>query len=98
MHGHAGADDCYVVVFRRPDHAAAADTELLVGVVDHRRVGSQGTQEGDPFGVSHRGDELRRLVRVARVEHDARVDGAERRDVLERHLRRPVLADRHPGM
>ena len=61
-------------------------------------VGAGRAQVDDPLAVGHRRDELRRLVRVARVEHGGAVDGAHHREVLERHLRRPVLADRDAGV
>ena len=35
---HAGADERHLVLVGRAHHPAAADLELLVGVVDHRRV------------------------------------------------------------
>ena len=78
----------------RAQDAAAADRELLVGRVEHRRRRAERAQVRDALRVRHRRDELRGLVRVARVEHGRSVDGAQRRDVLERHLRRAVLADR----
>ena len=51
-----------------------------------------------PSQVGHGRDELRRLVRVARVEDGAAVHRAHHREVLERHLRGAVLADRDAGV
>ena len=78
--------------------AAAADRHLLVGRRAHLGLPAQRAQVGDALAVGHRGDELRRLVGVGRVQHAAAVDRAERREVLQRHLRRAVLADRHAGV
>ena len=51
-----------------------------------------------PGLVGHGGDELGRLVGVGGVQHRRAVHGTERGDVLERHLRRAVLADRDAGV
>ena len=64
------------------------------GLVEDRRVRAGRAQEDDAVEVGHRLDELGRLVRVARVEHGRAVHRAEGGEVLERHLRWPVLADR----
>ncbi len=48
--------------------------------------------------LRHLGDEPFGADRVARVEHHRVRDGAHHRQVLERHLRRAVFADRHAGV
>ena len=86
------------VLVGRPQHAAATDLELLVRPVQHGRRRAERPQVCDPVHVRQPGDELRRLVRVARVGHDARVDCAQRGlDVLEAHLRGAVLAHDTPA-
>ena len=70
---------------------------VLVGGVS-TGLAAQRAQERDALAVGHRRHELRRLVRVGRVEDGRAVDRAERREVLERHLRRAVLADRDAGV
>ena len=94
VHGDSGGDDRDLVLVGRPQHAAASDLELLVRSVEDGRRGPQRADVRDPVDVGHGCDELGGLVRVAGVEHDAAVDRAEGGDVLEAHLRRPVLADR----
>ena len=51
-----------------------------------------------PSVVGHQPDELGGLVGVGRVEDGAAVDGAQPGEVLERHLRGAVLADRDAGV
>ena len=94
VHGDAGADEADGVLVGGAEDAAAADLELLVRAVEHGRRRPQRADVGDAFHVSHRRDKLRRLVRVARVKDGRAVHRAEGGDVLESHLRRPVLADR----
>jgi hypothetical protein len=77
VNGDSDADDRDVVVVGRPDHLAAADFELVVRAVDDRRVRAQRAKEDDAFRVRHLGDELRGLVCVARMEHDAGVNRPE---------------------
>ena len=55
-------------------------------------------QVGDPGVLGHQSHERGGLVGIGRVQHDARVHRAERGEILERHLRRPVLADRDAGV
>ena len=95
VHRDARADDRDVVVVRRADDAAAADFELLVGPVDHRCVRAVRAQEHDALRVRHRHHELGGLIRVAGMQHHAGVNRSQRSNVLERHLGRAVLADRH---
>ena len=92
-HRDPGAHDRDVVVIGGAQHAAAADRELLVGPVDDRGRGPGRPQVGDALEPGHRRDELRGLVPVARVEDGAAADGAHHGEILERHLRRPVLTD-----
>ena len=94
----AGGDDRDVVLVRGPDDPAAADRELLVRLVEDRRRAAGRSEVADALALGHGGDELRRLVGVARVEHGAAADRAHHRQVLERHLRRAVLADRDAGV
>ena len=94
-HRDAGADDGRHVVSALAQHLQAADRKRLVVAVDDRglrparadvnRAGMIGGQRDEPLGAD----------RVARVEHrDVRLRPAHR-EILERHLRRTVLADRH---
>ena len=92
VHGDPGRDHGHVVAVAQ--RAAAADLEGLVGVVEDTRRGAERAEVRDPLQVGHLLDQLRGLIRVAGMQHGRAVDRAERRDVLEPHLRRPVLADR----
>ena len=83
-HRHARGDDRDVIAVS--NRARAADLELLVRPVDHGHVRPQRADVRDPLDVGHLCDELRGLVRVARMQHGRAVDGAECSDVLERHL------------
>src|SRR5918996_4088999 len=85
-HRDPGGDDRDVVLVGGAQDAAAADLELLVRTVDDLGRGTQRADIRDAVYVSHRRDELRGLVRVAGVQDDAAVDGAQRGNVLEAHL------------
>ena len=74
VHGDPRPDDRDVVTLA--DRPRAADLELLVRSVDDRRVGTQRAEVDDPLGVGHPLDELRGLVRVARMQHGRTVHGA----------------------
>ena len=77
-------------------HLQAADRERLVVAVDDRRLraGSCACTPG-PGDSAISADELLGADAVARIEHrDVRL-GAAHREILERHLRRAVFADRH---
>ena len=76
----------------------AADAHVLVRRGAHRGLAAQRADERDAVAVGQRGHELRRLVGVARVQDGRAVDRAQRGDVLQRHLRRAVLADRDAGV
>ena len=75
-----------------------ADRELLVGAIQRRARASARAQVTDPGTIGHGRDQTRRLIRVGRPQHDGAVHGAPRGEVLEAHLRRPVLAARHAGV
>ena len=90
---HAGADERDLVLGALAHDLGAADLEGLVGPVDGRVGAARRAHVDDAGGVGHHAHELGRLVGVAWVEHCRAVDRAHRGQVLERHLRRPVLAD-----
>ena len=48
--------------------------------------------------IGHQRDQPLGADRVARIEHGVVRLGAEHREILERHLRRPVFANRHAGV
>ena len=62
-----GADQRHVVAVA--DHLRAADRKLVVRFVDDRRRAARRPNKRDAVEVGHRRDELRRLVRVTRVEN-----------------------------
>lgn len=86
-------DDRQPVGVRGAQHLAAADRELLGGAVEDGHVAPGGAQIADAFEAGHRADQLRGLVGVARVQHGRAVHRAHHRQVLQAHLRGPVLAD-----
>src|SRR5579884_1441952 len=98
MERDAGTNDGASVVRRAAHDLQAADMELLVGVVDDRRLLARGPKEANAVVAGHLLDQLGRLVGIARVEHSAAPHGAHHREILERHLRGPVLANGHAGV
>ena len=97
-HRHAGRDHRHRVGRRLPEHLAPADRERLGGVVDDGRLGPARAHVGRPLAFGHRDDEPLGAHAVARIEHRAVGHGAHHGEVLERHLGRTVLADRHAGV
>ncbi len=95
---HAGADQRDLIVVAGAHHLGAADVELLVGAVD--RVGPRPAraQVGDPVVIGHRLDQLDGLVGIGRIQDDRLAERAELGEILQRHLRRAVLADRDAGV
>ena len=94
----AGGDDRRGVVRRLAQHLRPADRELVV-----RRVDDRGLRTGRPdvdhaVATRRRLDQTRGADGVARVEDGAAGHRAHHRQVLERHLGRAVLADRHAGV
>lgn len=90
---NAGADQQHLILARLLHHLRLARGELLLVAVNHRRVGTRGSDEAHALGV---GSELHRAFRadsVGWIKHGGPGDGAEQRNVLQSHLTRPVLAD-----
>jgi len=98
VHRHARRDERHLVVGRLAQHPAAADLETLSWLVDDGRVAPADAQVADAFEVRHRPGQPRCLVGVAGAQHGTAVHGAHRGQVLEAHLGRAVLADRHSGV
>ncbi len=94
----AGPDQGHLILVGGAQDARAADLEPVVGPVDRGRGAAARPHVGDPGMVGHLAHERGRLVRVRGVQDRTRMDGAEHREVLERHLRGPVLADRDAGV
>jgi hypothetical protein len=86
VHGDASRRQRHVVVLGGAHGARAADREPLARRVDDGGGHAQRAQVDDARLVEHLLDEGGGLVGVGGDEHGAVVDGAEHRDVLERHL------------
>ena len=98
MQRHSRADQRDLVLRAVAQHLGAPHLEGLAGAVQRRVGAARGAHEDDARRVGHEPGQLRRLVGVRGVEHSRPFDRAHRRQVLERHLRGPVLADLHAGV
>ena len=78
--------------FQRLTRHRLADAERLVVAVDDGGRRPTRADEADAWRVGGELDGTLRRHRVARVEHRRARHGAEHRQVLQRHLRRAVLA------
>ena len=83
-----------VVLAVRQNHLGLADLEGLVVVVEDGRVGSGGADEADALRVGRQFGGTLAADGVAGVKDGRAGDGAEHAQILKRHLRRTVLADR----
>ena len=98
VEGDAGSHQGDGVVVRAAHGAAAANVERFARLVDDRRFLARGPHEDDPAAVGSLREQGGCLVRVRWIEDGAAVHGPQRGKVLQGHLRRPVLADAHPGV
>ena len=87
-----------LVISRLPDDAAASDSEFILVAVDHFRVGSRRADEADAFGVGGQFDSTFAGNCIRRIKDGGAGNRPEHRDVLQRHLRWTVLADRDAGV
>ena len=97
-HRDAGADHRRHVAARFAQHVEAADVERVVGPVDHRRLRPRGAHVRRSAVIGHALDQAIGADGVAGIEHrDVRLR-AHHREILERHLRRAILANRDAGV
>ena len=98
VQGHARADQRDLVPGALPHDSGPAHLEGLVGAVERRIRAAGRAHEDDPRRVGHGSGQPGGLIRVAGIEHGRAVDRPHHRQVLERHLRRPVLPDLDAGV
>ena len=93
-----GINDTDLVISRLLDDAAASYSEFILVAVDDFRVGSRRADEADAFGVGGQFDSTFAGNCIRRIKDGGAGNRPEHRDVLQRHLRWTVLADRNAGM